>query len=64
MHSSYCHRINDTFQIGAEFETSVGMGESTATVGYQLEVPQVGVNFKGTYYCILGVGQPPPWLNG
>jgi mitochondrial import receptor subunit TOM40 len=48
LHTSYSHRINDTLQIGAEFETSIGMGESTATVGYQLEVPQVGVNFKGT----------------
>lgn len=47
LHTSYSHRINDTLQIGAEFETSIGMGESTATVGYQLEVPQVGVNFKG-----------------
>lgn len=47
LHASYCHRINDTLQIGAEFETSIGMGESTATVGYQLEIPSAGVNFKG-----------------
>lgn len=47
IHTSYCHRINDTLQVGAEFETSIGMGESTATVGYQLEIPNAGVVFKG-----------------
>ncbi|KAL4228797.1 Mitochondrial import receptor subunit TOM40B [Mactra antiquata] len=48
-HLSYVHKINDQMQIGSEFETSIGMGESTASVGYQLELPSAGVTFKGQF---------------
>ncbi|WAR04711.1 TO401-like protein [Mya arenaria] len=33
--------------VGAELETSAGMGEAVASVGYQQEIPNAGVNFKG-----------------
>mgnify|MGYP000395101625 FL=1 len=54
VHASYHHRINDTLQIGAEFETASGMGESSASGGYQLDIPNVGITFKGkSWSCFL-----------
>ncbi|XP_052803689.1 mitochondrial import receptor subunit TOM40 homolog [Mya arenaria] len=46
-HFTYYHRINEHLQVGAELETSAGMGEAVASVGYQQEIPNAGVNFKG-----------------
>lgn len=47
VHASYHHKISDTLQIGAEFETAAGIGESSASGGYQIDIPNVGITFKG-----------------
>ncbi|KAK6173395.1 hypothetical protein SNE40_016854 [Patella caerulea] len=47
LHTCYSHKINEQLQIGAELETSLRLGESTATIGYQLEIPNANVTFKG-----------------
>lgn len=54
-HLTYCHRINDHLQVGAELETMSGMGEAVASVGYQQEIPSAGVNFKGQVDTTLTV---------
>ncbi|KAL5019848.1 hypothetical protein ScPMuIL_002740 [Solemya velum] len=55
LHACYYHKINDQLQVGAELETTLRMQESTATIGYQLEIPNASVTFKGqldTNWCI------------
>lgn len=49
VHASYYHKISDTLQVGTEFETNTGVGESTGSVGYQLEIPSAGVTFRGEF---------------
>ncbi|ESO95248.1 hypothetical protein LOTGIDRAFT_227257 [Lottia gigantea] len=57
-HGCYVHKISEHLQLGAELETSLRMGDSTATVGYQIEIPNANVTFKGqvdSNYCVGAV---------
>lgn len=46
-HGCYWHRVSDSLQAGIELETSLRMQESTATIGYQYEIPAAGCVFRG-----------------
>ena len=45
--------MNDSLQIGTEIETSLGMGECTASAGYQFDIPSSGFCFKGRLCFVL-----------
>ncbi|CAB1450156.1 unnamed protein product [Pleuronectes platessa] len=47
-HATYYHKANDQLQVGVEFEASTRMQETTASFGYQLDVPKANFLFKGT----------------
>ncbi|KAI4811537.1 mitochondrial import receptor subunit TOM40 homolog [Pseudochaenichthys georgianus] len=47
-HATYYHKANDQLQIGVEFEANTKMQETTASFGYQLDVPKANLLFKGT----------------
>ncbi|CAL8292393.1 unnamed protein product [Merluccius merluccius] len=47
-HASYYHRANDQLQVGVEFEASTRMQETSASFGYQLDVPKANLLFKGS----------------
>lgn len=47
VHTCYHHKINDTLQMGVELEGSLRNQECTGTIGYQIEVPNANVTFKG-----------------
>ena len=48
LHACYYQSLYDnTIQVGAEVETSLQMKESTATIGYQYENPNIGLTFRG-----------------
>ncbi|XP_010779462.1 mitochondrial import receptor subunit TOM40 homolog, partial [Notothenia coriiceps] len=47
-HATYYHKANDQLQIGVEFEANTRMQETTASFGYQLDVPKANLLFKGT----------------
>ncbi|KAK7105670.1 mitochondrial import receptor subunit TOM40 homolog 1-like [Littorina saxatilis] len=58
LHACYVHRVNDQLSVAAELETSLRLGESTATVGYQVEIPNAHTTFKAqldTNWCIGAV---------
>lgn len=46
-HATFYQKVNDSLQIGTEIETSLGMGECTASAGYQFDIPSSGFCFKG-----------------
>ena len=47
MHACYVHKINDQLTMAAELETSLRLQESTATIGYQVEIPNANTTFRG-----------------
>ncbi|KAA8591725.1 hypothetical protein FQN60_017099 [Etheostoma spectabile] len=47
-HATYYHKASDQLQVGVEFEASTRMQETTASFGYQLDVPKANFLFKGT----------------
>ena len=47
MHVCFYQSLYDKVQIGAELETSLQMKESTATIGYQVDNPNIGLTFRG-----------------
>lgn len=47
MHACYAHKISDQLSLAAELETSLRLQESTATIGYQVEIPNAHTTFKG-----------------
>ena len=49
MHMCFYQSLYDSVQIGAELETNLQMRESTATIGYQVDNPNIGLTFKGEY---------------
>ena len=53
MHMCFYQSLYDSVQIGAELETNLQMRESTATIGYQVDNPNIGLTFKGEYTCTL-----------
>jgi len=54
-HASFYQKVNDSIQIGAELETSIGMGQSIASVGYQVDVPSTGATFKAQLDTTWGI---------
>lgn len=49
MHMCFYQSLYDSVQIGAELETSLQMKESTATIGYQVDNPNIGLTFRGQF---------------
>ncbi|KAM6967400.1 mitochondrial import receptor subunit TOM40 homolog [Aplochiton taeniatus] len=47
-HATYYHKANDQLQIGVEFEASTRMQDTSASFGYQLDLPKANLLFKGT----------------
>ncbi|XP_041843205.1 mitochondrial import receptor subunit TOM40 homolog [Melanotaenia boesemani] len=47
-HATYYHKANDQLQVGVEFEASTRMQDTTASFGYQLDLPKANLLFKGT----------------
>ncbi|XP_002740532.1 mitochondrial import receptor subunit TOM40 homolog [Saccoglossus kowalevskii] len=45
-HLSYYHKGQNNVQVGVEFESR--MGETVTTLGYQMDVPQANLQFKGS----------------
>ena len=48
LHARYYQKCSQDLSVGAELETNLRMGESRATVGYKVEIPRAGLNFKGS----------------
>jgi len=50
LHACYYQKCSPDLSVGAELETNLrmGAGESRATVGYKVEIPRAGLNFKGS----------------
>ncbi|KTG39244.1 hypothetical protein cypCar_00038076, partial [Cyprinus carpio] len=55
-HASYYHRANKQIQVGVEFEASTRTQETTFSFGYQMELPEAKMVFKGMLdsRCIIG----------
>ena len=47
-HLFYYKKLHENFQAGCELETNLMMGESTATLGYQIDVPKADLTFRGS----------------
>ncbi|XP_029976500.1 mitochondrial import receptor subunit TOM40B [Salarias fasciatus] len=47
-HASYYHRANEQLQVGVELEASARMQDTSVSFGYQLDVPQANLQFKGS----------------
>ena len=57
-HLSFFQKCSENLQIGVETETNLRMGESTASLGYQFELPKGNVLMRGsidTDFMIKGV---------
>uniref|UniRef100_A0A665UPX2 Translocase of outer mitochondrial membrane 40 like n=2 Tax=Echeneis naucrates TaxID=173247 RepID=A0A665UPX2_ECHNA len=55
-HASYYHRANKQIQVGVEFEASTRTQETTTSFGYQMELPEANMVFRGMINsrCIIG----------
>ncbi|KAJ8289812.1 hypothetical protein GJAV_G00005600 [Gymnothorax javanicus] len=47
-HASYYHKANEQLQVGVEFEASTRMQDTSASFGYQLDLPKANLLFKGS----------------
>lgn len=47
-HATYYHKATDQLQIGVEVEANTRMQDTTASFGYQLDVPKANFLFKGS----------------
>ncbi|XP_048381362.1 mitochondrial import receptor subunit TOM40B-like isoform X1 [Stegostoma tigrinum] len=47
-HVSYYHRANDQVQVGVEFEASSQTQETVSSFGYQLDLPEANMVFRGS----------------
>jgi len=48
VHACYYQKCSQDLSVGAELETNMRMGESRASVGYKVDIPRAGFNFKGS----------------
>ena len=48
LHACYYQKCSQDLSVGAELEMSLRAGESRASVGYKVEIPRAGLNFKGS----------------
>uniref|UniRef100_A0A3B3CIK6 Translocase of outer mitochondrial membrane 40 like n=1 Tax=Oryzias melastigma TaxID=30732 RepID=A0A3B3CIK6_ORYME len=57
-HASYYHRANKQIQVGVEFEATTRTQETTTSFGYQMELPEANMVFRGSrlvvFRCIIG----------
>ncbi|KAM6427845.1 mitochondrial import receptor subunit TOM40 homolog isoform 1-T1 [Liasis olivaceus] len=47
-HATYYHKASDQLQVGVEFEASTRMQDTSATFGYQLDLPKANLLFRGS----------------
>ena len=47
VHLCYYHQVQENLQMGVELEGSLRTQEATTTFGYQLELPQANLAFRG-----------------
>lgn len=47
LHASFYQQCSADLSVGTELETNLRMGQSKATVGYKVDIPRAGFNFKG-----------------
>lgn len=47
IHLCYYQKASEQLQVGVELETSFRMQESTATIGYQIDLPKADLVFRG-----------------
>ena len=47
VHACYYHKVNESTQIGCELEGSLRTQECTGTVGYQIDIPNAALTFRG-----------------
>uniref|UniRef100_A0A3P9JDH4 Translocase of outer mitochondrial membrane 40 like n=1 Tax=Oryzias latipes TaxID=8090 RepID=A0A3P9JDH4_ORYLA len=52
-HASYYHRANKQIQVGVEFEASTRTQETTTSFGYQMELPEANMVFRGILWGVL-----------
>jgi len=48
VHACYYQKCSQDLSVGAELESNIKMGESRASVGYKIDIPRAGLNFKGS----------------
>ncbi len=53
LHMCYYHKANDTIQFGAELEGSLRTSECTGTLGYQIDLPNANLVFRGEYQLFI-----------
>ena len=56
LHVCYHRRATDNLQLAVEFEGSLRTNECTTTVGYQLDMQQANLTFRGTWGSCAGRG--------
>ncbi|XP_067425698.1 mitochondrial import receptor subunit TOM40B isoform X1 [Emydura macquarii macquarii] len=57
-HASYYHRANEQVQVGVELEANTRLQDTTFAFGYQLNLPQASMVFRGlldSNWCVGGV---------
>ncbi|XP_074794300.1 mitochondrial import receptor subunit TOM40B isoform X2 [Natator depressus] len=57
-HASYYHRANEQVQVGVELEANTRLQDTTFAFGYQLNLPQANMVFRGlldSNWCVGGV---------
>lgn len=47
LHLCFYQKASEQLQLGCELETNLRMGESTATIGYQIDLPKADLVFRG-----------------
>ncbi|KAG2470139.1 TOM40 protein, partial [Polypterus senegalus] len=47
-HASYYHQANKQIQVGVEFEASTRTQETMFSFGYQFDIPEANMVFRGT----------------
>lgn len=55
-HVCYYHKGSENLQLGVEVETNLRMQESSASFGYQIDLPKANLVFRGTIDSNLIVG--------
>ncbi|KAK2191626.1 hypothetical protein NP493_50g05094 [Ridgeia piscesae] len=57
-HLCYFHKASENLQLGVELEGSLRTQECTTTIGYQLEIPNANLTFRGqvdSNWCVSAV---------
>ncbi|XP_064354950.1 mitochondrial import receptor subunit TOM40B isoform X1 [Dromaius novaehollandiae] len=57
-HASYYHKANEQVQVGVELEANTRLQDTTFAFGYQLNLPQANMVFRGlldSNWCVGGV---------